>query len=112
MAAIGYGTINAITATKNRDVLVVGSLINKKQQAYFFKLDSHGNMLWKRVLDLRKQAVLVGVHELKEGGFILTGIYSKTYHPAGILGTTKGAKPLIIHADSLGHIKHIASGIH
>jgi hypothetical protein len=100
----GHGFLYDIVATRNGDIVAVGSLLGKKvrHQAYFFKLDANGNVLWKRTPDFAGETVLYGVEQGKNGGFLMAGIIKQKYHKNRLL---------IIRADSQGHIRHIGKDL-
>lgn len=100
----GHGFLYDVVGTRNGNIMAVGSLLGKKvrHQAYFFKLDDKGNVLWKKTPDFPGQTVLYGVEQERNGEFLMAGIFKQKNHKDRLL---------IIRTDSLGHIRHIAKNL-
>jgi hypothetical protein len=100
----GNGEVNALVQTHDGGIVAAGSLVEKNGQhkPYFFKLNADGKVIWKRKPNLIGSSTLNNVQQTKNGDLILVGSIYDKYMP-----TT----PLIIRADSLGHIRHIAQDL-
>lgn len=99
------GTVRDLQLTQNGDIVAAATLNNNEGIcAYFFKLDSNGNVIWKRIPDISGENHLYGIQETKDGGFIFAGEYHSTYR-------TLDPQPLIIRTDSSGHIQYIGKDL-
>jgi hypothetical protein len=100
----GQGFLHTTLTTRNGGVIAAGSSFGKKMQhqAYFFKLDANGNLLWKRTPDFAGKTVLYGAEQEENGGFMLAGVVKQKSYKTRLL---------VIRTDSLGHINYIQSDL-